>query len=78
MAIQQIMFLQIGRKRYEVRSLERASEMYCEARDASGLGASDVPEAKVVNESGKSIARISYNGRVWPSQPWHPGQEPIL
>lgn len=38
---------------------QEASEIYCEARDTSGEGASTFPEG---NWKGH---RISYNGRVW-------------
>ena len=72
------LFIQIGRKRYQVASLQHASEMYCKARDASGHGASRVPEGKIVTADGRLQARISYNGRVWPAAPWFPGQQPIL
>lgn len=71
------LFLQIGRKRYEVPTLQAASTMFCNARDASGLGASNVPEAFVVDDHGKRVARISYNGRVWPPGEWKAGMVPI-
>lgn len=71
------LFIQIGRRRYQVESLARASEMYCTARDASGDGASKVPEAKVVTADGRPVARISYNGRVWPPAPWFDGMQPL-
>lgn len=58
------MFLQIGLRRYE-GPYKQASAMYCEARDQSGFGASEMPSVKIVNEAGKTIATISYNGRVW-------------
>ena len=72
------LFIQIGRRRYQVASLEQASEMYCTARDASGMGASKVPEAMIVTASGRAVARVSYNGRVWPAEPWTPDMRPIL
>lgn len=59
-------FLQIGRSRYQVASLREASDKLCAARDASGMGASEMgSQFKVVNESGRKIALVSYNGRVW-------------
>jgi hypothetical protein len=70
-------FIQIGRRRYQVDGLEQASRMYCTARDASGMGVSKVPEGKVVTAEGKLVARISYNGRVWPPQPWFAGMTPL-
>jgi len=64
-AKRQMMFIEIGCKRYEVASFARASAMFCAARDASGLGASAVPGADIVDEHGTFVARISYNGRIW-------------
>lgn len=78
MQIAEILFLQIRRKRYQVASLEQASQMYCKARDASGFGASKVPEGVIVTADGRKVARISYNGRVWPAEDWHPEMKPIF
>jgi hypothetical protein len=71
------LFLQVGRKRYQVQSLEQASEFYCAARDRSGAGASRFPSAKIVTENGTEVASVSYNGRVWPAGDWKPGDTPI-
>jgi hypothetical protein len=74
------LFLQVGRKRYQVASLEHASAMFSQTRDAamaSGLGPDDVPPIHVVNATGKKVARISWNGRVWPIAPWHSGMQPL-
>lgn len=70
-------FIQIGRRRYQVADLKQASEMYCAARDASGYGASKVPEGRIVTADGRAVGRISYNGRVWPPQEWHPDMVPL-
>lgn len=70
-------FIEIGRKRYQVESLKRASEMFCAARDKSGMGASEIPEAKVVTADGRFVARVSYNGRVWPNPTWVQGEQPV-
>mgnify|MGYP003331284212 CR=1 FL=1 len=72
------LYIKIGRRRYQVDSLRQASDMYCAARDASGMGASRVPEAMVLDAGGTPVARISYNGRVWPPEPWRPGMQPLL
>lgn len=71
------LYMQIGRKRYQVASLQEASEMFCAARDKSGHGASRTPDVTIVNERGDTVARISYNGRVWPVGEWTPDQKPI-
>jgi len=80
MTVSEPIFIQIGRRRYQVADLAQASQMYSAARDhkmrGSG-GASRTPDALIVTASGKPVARISYNGRVWPPEPWHPDQKPL-
>ena len=71
------MFLQIGRRRYQVASFQEASEMFCRARDVMGEGASKTPKALIVDEMGKAFARISYNGRVWAGTEYDPNATPI-
>jgi len=71
-------FLEVGRKRYLVPSLEAASAMYSAARDKSGLGASQFRDGRVVDIDGNQVARISYNGRVWPAEDWHAAQKPLV
>jgi len=41
-----------------------------------GLGARDLPEA-VLLLGKQPIARVSYNGRIWPLGDWLPGAQPI-
>lgn len=74
----EVLFLQIGRTRYEVASLQHASEMFCAARDRSGNGASETPTPTIVTADGRFVARISYNGRVWPDESWTPASIPIF
>lgn len=73
------MFLQVGRMRYEVATLEQASLMFCLARDASGQGASQIETPMIVRQDGAVIGHVSYNGRVWPGEPqnWHSGLAPL-
>lgn len=59
------MFLEIGRKRFQIASYEEACRMFCAARDKMGEGASHTPSPKIVDERGDVIAYVSYNGRVW-------------
>jgi hypothetical protein len=47
------------------------------SRDASGYGASEMPSVKIVNEKGKKVAEISYNGRVWPKDGYTPAALPL-
>lgn len=55
------MTLKIGARSMPVGSAQEASEVYQRLRDASGVGASELPSATL--EPGG--LRISYNGRVW-------------
>lgn len=60
--------LRIGRARraVEVASLAEASRVYVELRDRSGLGASSMPEGRILDpDTGALVASLSYNGRVW-------------
>jgi hypothetical protein len=71
------MFLQIGRKLFQVSSFEEASRMFCIARDKSGFGASKMRCPNIVDEDGGFIARISYNGRVWAEPDYVAGSVPV-
>jgi hypothetical protein len=53
-----------------------ASDRYSCRRDKSGLGASGFPEGLILLDT-VPVARVSYNGRIWPLAPWAPGQKPI-
>lgn len=59
------LFLQIGRRRYQVASIAEAVEMHNKARDASEHGASKMPRVTIINAAGAHLYGISYNGRVW-------------
>lgn len=61
----QELFLQIGRSRYQVASIDEAVAKYTIARDTSGLGSSQMPRVTIVSASGTHLYGISYNGRVW-------------
>lgn len=69
------LFLQVGRTRYQVQSFEQASKMFCAARDKSGLGASGIPFPLIVDQDGKTVGYVAYNGRVFAGSPqaWVPG-----
>lgn len=61
----QELFLQVGRKRYQVASIADAVQMYSIARDNADHGASGMPTVSIVSATGLHLYRISYNGRVW-------------
>lgn len=73
------MFLQVGRKRYQIASFQEASEKFCVVRDASGLGASKTPTPLIVGEQGETVGYVAYNGRIFPGTPgsWKPGTQPL-
>ena len=73
------MFLQVGRKRYQVETFQQASEVFCAARDKSGNGASRTPSPLILDEHGGAIGYVSYNGRVWAGAPqaWLSGTQPL-
>jgi hypothetical protein len=52
-----------------VGSLAEAVELWRGIRDENNLGASAMPSVTVVDtDTGATVARISYNGRLWDSQ----------
>lgn len=60
--------LRIGsRLTVTVRNYADASKTYAAERDASGEGCSTFPEGALTLD-GQPVARVSYNGRVWPPE----------
>jgi len=56
----------MGRVRQQVARLRDAVSVWCEYRDGEGMGASESPAVVVERVAdGVTVARISYNGRVW-------------
>lgn len=74
------LFVRIGNRKWQVATIEEASRLFCAARDRSGRGASQMPEAVIDSDAGKTLFRISYNGRVWPflGRGWREGDEPAF
>jgi len=70
------MTLHIGRHAFPVLDLAAASLRYQQFRGAKSSKV--VPEGVVHDDSGAVIARVSYNGSVWPAAPWHSGLRPLL
>jgi hypothetical protein len=64
------------RKLVEVASLQEASRAVREYIEADGLGSS-AWEGGEVTEGRKVVARVSYNGRVWPPGGCRAGVEPL-
>lgn len=60
-----------------VETYAEASAVYSAARDASGEGASTFRDGVVKDANGRTMARVSYNGRVWPPGPYVEGAVPL-
>ena len=72
------MILKIGnRVSIEVSGFEEGSRVYAQYRDASLEGASTFPDGTIL-DGGRTIARVSYNARVWPPAKWREGQVPLF
>jgi hypothetical protein len=72
------MTLKIGsRFSIEVATFEDASRVYARYRDASFEGASTFPDG-VILDGNRTIARVSYNAKVWPPEKWSKGQVPLF
>ncbi len=54
-----------------------AFALYAKRRDDSGEGASTFADARIVDDGGRDLARISYNGRVWAPGPYDPDAKPL-
>lgn len=79
------MILQIGPKRVMVNSFAEASRSYVSERDNGTIGAwahgfreNRMPSGLVLADNGTELARVSYNGRVWPAGEWKPGMMPLF
>ena len=68
--------LKIKSRFYIVASFKEASALYEAKRDASGQGASRFRDGEVF-EGETLVARVSYNGRVWPPTEWTEDSKPI-
>lgn len=77
MTLTKTMFLELGRKRFQIASFEEASRMFCLAREKMGAGASRTPSPHIVDERGEVIAHVSYNGRVWAGASYVSGSPPL-
>jgi hypothetical protein len=72
------MILKIGnRTSFKVSSLEEASRLYAQYRDATLEGASTFPDGAILDGT-RIIARVSYNAKVWPPKRWSPDQQPLF
>ena len=76
------LYVERGNERFEVASLEDASRKWGAFRDTAirqGGSTDDVGGgARIVDQDGAEVARISYNGKVWPPGEWKPGVKPLV
>jgi hypothetical protein len=68
------MKLHIGEKVFDVADLADASARFCQFRGSKG--ASQLPSG-IVYKDGEEVARVSYNGKVWPPGALLLGREPL-
>ncbi len=53
-------------RRIIVASVNEASEVWSRFRDGSGMGVSEIGNGgNVLDDNGKRVAKVSYNGRIW-------------
>ena len=56
-----------------ITTLNEASARYRAFIIANNLGASQAGQCLIYSEN-QVVAHVSYNGRVWEGEHWHPGQ----
>ena len=71
------LILKIGPTWTFVSDFAHASATYSALRDASGQGASTYVDGAILYD-GVTVARVSYNGKVWAPEPWKSGAIPIF
>lgn len=77
--------VRIGSRVFAFTSYADISAAYCAARDHTGATASGrtgplAPSCDIYSASGRRVAHVSYNGKVWAGDPhdWQPGVKPIF
>ena len=70
------MQLKVGNKVAKVATLDEAVAKYEEWR--GDKRASRMKDGQVTDDDGKFIARISYNGRLWPTEKYTLGEKAII
>jgi hypothetical protein len=60
-----------------VKDYAEASRVSREWIIANELGGGNWNGGTITDDSGKEIAYVSYNGRVWPPGKWTPNTEPL-
>jgi hypothetical protein len=74
-AVKRRLFVERGDQRIEVDSLEDAQAKWEQFRDKSGAGVSQIGNGlRILDQDGKFVARISYNGRLHDTEDAGPAQ----
>lgn len=68
--------LRVGARTFPVASLAEASARY--ERFRGHKPSSLVKDGEVLDGAGRLVARVSYNAKVWPPEPWSEGQQPLF
>jgi hypothetical protein len=68
----------VGKKSLPMHSWEQVSDAYRSTIAALGVGASKAPRCVIVDNAGRVVAHVSYNGRVWAGEAWQPDTKPIF
>jgi hypothetical protein len=61
-----------------VTSLEDASRVFAELRDRHETPSSRAADGVVTDRDGRTVAIVTYNGRVWGPDGWRPGAMPLV
>ena len=75
MTMTKTMFLEIGRRRFQIASFEEASRMFCAARDKMGEGSSRTPRRRLLTSEATLSATFPTTGAygraipMWPVPP---------
>lgn len=68
----------VGRPRtVRARDFAEASQRVRRYIEQHDVGSSNWAGGDVRDHTGALVARVSYNGRVWPPEQWHPGLKPV-
>lgn len=60
-----MMYATVGKTRYPATSFGQVSRAYRSTIDRLGLGASQTPPCRIEDKTGRPLAYVSYNGKVW-------------
>jgi hypothetical protein len=57
--------VRIGRRTFPFTSFEHVSDTYVRATGVADVGMRDAPKCEILDPTGKVVAHVSYNGRIW-------------